>query len=95
MIREIIRGNKIFFPIGAPHSPSNPFRYRRAWRLVVADESHTLHTPAAGAQAAHARTALALLRAAPRALLLSGTPSPRRPLDLFGQARAAPPASSP
>ncbi|KAJ1476146.1 P-loop containing nucleoside triphosphate hydrolase protein, partial [Baffinella frigidus] len=61
---------------------------RRAWKLLIVDESHALRTSASGPVAAHAKTTLALVRRVQRVMLLSGTPSPRHPLDLFDQVNA-------
>lgn len=57
------------------------------WDLIVYDESHRLKTPSSKAS----KFAAQLRREHPHAsvLLLSGTPMPHSPLDLYGQFRAA------
>ncbi|KAF0311821.1 SWI/SNF-related matrix-associated actin-dependent regulator of chromatin subfamily A-like protein 1 [Amphibalanus amphitrite] len=54
------------------------------FRSVIMDESHNLKNP----KAARTRAALPLLRAARRALLLSGTPALSRPVELYTQISA-------
>ena len=58
---------------------------RRAWGLVIVDESHTLRTPMSRSEALQTSTIVKLLQGVARVVLLSGTPSPTRPLDLFLQ----------
>ena len=58
---------------------------RRAWGMVIVDESHVLRTPLSRAEARQTCAITQLLRGVARVVLLSGTPSPTRPLDLFLQ----------
>jgi len=51
------------------------------FRVVLADESHYLKSPSAQ----RTKAALPLLRAATRAILLTGTPALSRPAELFSQ----------
>jgi hypothetical protein len=55
------------------------------WRVVVADESHTLRTTKRPPDALHTEALAATARRAARAVFLSGTPSLNRPFDLFRQ----------
>jgi hypothetical protein len=56
------------------------------WGVVVIDESHNLRTTNARAQdSPHTEACIAAARRAPRAVLLTGTPSLSRPYDLFRQ----------
>ena len=57
------------------------------WRVLVADESHTLRTTKRPPDALHTEALAATARRAARAVFLSGTPSLNRPFDLFRQAR--------
>lgn len=56
-------------------------------QVVVLDESHSLRTTDRAPDAPHTEAAAAAVRAAARAVLLSGTPSLTRPFDLFRQVR--------
>ncbi len=55
------------------------------WRVLVADESHTLRTSKRPPDALHTEALAATARRATRAVFLSGTPSLNRPFDLFRQ----------
>lgn len=57
------------------------------WRLVIADESHTLRTGGRPPDAAHTECVAVAAKRAQRAVLLTGTPSLSRPFDLYRQAR--------
>lgn len=57
-------------------------------QVVVVDESHTLRTQDRAPDARHTEAAAAAVKAAARAVLLSGTPSLSRPYDLHRQVRA-------
>ena len=62
---------------------------RRAWGLVLLDESHCLRTKGLSrSEASQTCTIVKLLGVVARVVLLSGTPSPTRPLDLFLQCQA-------
>mmetsp|Transcript_86659 Transcript_86659/g.260150 ORF Transcript_86659/g.260150 Transcript_86659/m.260150 type:complete len:169 (+) Transcript_86659:997-1503(+) len=61
----------------------------RGFAAVVADEAHYLKSRKAGRTVA----VLSLLRAARRALLLSGTPALSRPAELYTQLHALDPAT--
>ena len=49
------------------------------------DESHVMRPAVSRAEAAQTRTLVCLLKGVARAVLLSGTPSPTRPADVFVQ----------
>ncbi|PFH38410.1 hypothetical protein BESB_007520 [Besnoitia besnoiti] len=76
------------------------FLTQMRFQLVIVDESHKLRTPAsagavAGAEADMTRRVLQLIKAAPYAVLLSGTPSVKHPFDLFSQIDALRPPMEP
>ena len=54
--------------------------------MVVVDESHALGATSRPTDAQHTEAIAALCAKAPHALLLSGTPSLRRPFQLWRQA---------
>lgn len=56
-----------------------------AKQVVIVDESHTLRTSDRPPDSRITEAAVATIRAAARAVLLSGTPSLSRPYDLFRQ----------
>ena len=56
------------------------------WKVLIADESHTLRTTKRPPDALHTEALAATARRATRAVFLSGTPSLNRPFDLFRQA---------
>ncbi|PSC75396.1 DNA annealing helicase and endonuclease ZRANB3 [Micractinium conductrix] len=58
------------------------------WRVVVVDESHTLRTSSKPPDALHTEAVVSAVKAARRAILLTGTPSLSRPFDLFRQVDA-------
>ncbi|PRW44334.1 DNA annealing helicase and endonuclease ZRANB3 [Chlorella sorokiniana] len=58
------------------------------WRIVIVDESHTLRTSNKPPDALHTEAVVAAVKAARRAILLTGTPSLSRPFDLFRQVDA-------
>lgn len=55
------------------------------WKVLVADESHTLRTQKKRPDALHTEALAAAARRATRVVFLSGTPSVNRPFDLFRQ----------
>ncbi|KAI8802416.1 P-loop containing nucleoside triphosphate hydrolase protein [Cladochytrium replicatum] len=59
----------------------------RNFKMVIADESHYLKSP----DAKRTKNILPVLKAARRALLLSGTPALSRPIELFTQVSALDP----
>lgn len=59
------------------------------WGAVVVDESHVLRA-CWNKDAQQTEAVTRLVRGAPRAVLMSGTPSLNRPFDLFSQVRLAP-----
>ena len=60
------------------------------WKVLVADESHTLRTSRRPPDALHAEAFAAAARQARRIVFLSGTPSLNRPFDLWLQVRSRP-----
>ncbi len=54
-------------------------------QVVIVDESHTLRTTDRPPDSRITEAAVAAIKAAARAVLLSGTPSLSRPYDLFRQ----------
>ncbi|KAK9844937.1 hypothetical protein WJX74_008894 [Apatococcus lobatus] len=58
------------------------------WRVVIADESHTLRTSNRAPDARHTEAVASVVKRATRAIFLSGTPSLSRPFDLFRQVDA-------
>lgn len=54
-------------------------------QVIIVDESHTLRTTDRPPDSRITEAAVAAVRAAARAVLLSGTPSLSRPYDLFRQ----------
>lgn len=59
------------------------------WKVLIADESHTLRTTKRPPDALHTEALASTARRATRAVFLSGTPSLNRPFDLFRQASLA------
>lgn len=55
------------------------------WRVIIADESHTLRTSNRAPDARHTEAVASAVKRATRAIFLSGTPSLSRPFDLFRQ----------
>ncbi|KAK9866369.1 hypothetical protein WJX84_005962 [Apatococcus fuscideae] len=58
------------------------------WRVVIADESHTLRTSNRAPDARHTEAVVSVVKRAAHAIFLSGTPSLSRPFDLFRQVDA-------
>lgn len=58
------------------------------WKVVIADESHTLRTSSHPPDAFHTEATTAVARRAKRAIFLTGTPSLSKPFDLFRQVDA-------
>lgn len=58
-------------------------------KVVVVDESHTLRTTDKATGSKNTEAAIAAVKAAKRAVLLTGTPSLSRPYDLFRQVHHA------
>ena len=59
------------------------------WRVVIADESHTLRTSNRAPDARHTEAVVSVVKRAAHAIFLSGTPSLSRPFDLFRQVSSA------
>ena len=59
----------------------------RSWGLLLVDESHALCTTTRAADAQHTEAVCACAKAARHVILLSGTPSLRRPFQLWRQVR--------
>lgn len=59
----------------------------KGWKIVIADESHTLRTSERAPDASHTEAAISAVRRTRRAIFLTGTPSLSRPFDLFRQVR--------
>ena len=57
----------------------------KGWRIVIADESHTLRTSDRPPDARHTEAAISAVKRSRRAIFLTGTPSLSRPFDLFRQ----------
>ena len=57
----------------------------KGWKIIIADESHTLRTGGRAPDAAHTEATVSALKRSRRAILLTGTPSLSRPFDLFRQ----------
>ena len=57
----------------------------KGWRIIIADESHTLRTSEKAPDARHTEAAVSAVRRSRRAIFLTGTPSLSRPFDLFRQ----------
>ena len=55
------------------------------WRVIIADESHTLRTSNRAPDARHTEAVASAVKRATHAIFLSGTPSLSRPFDLFRQ----------
>lgn len=66
--------------------PSTP-----PFKVIIADECHALKN----ADSKRSKTLVPLLKAAPRAILLSGTPALSRPVELYPQIQAVQPALFP
>jgi hypothetical protein len=62
-----------------------------AWGAVIADESHTLRTTNNACDSGQTEAAARVIKMAPRAFLLTGTPSLNRPFDLYRQVDALQP----
>lgn len=58
------------------------------WKVVIADESHTLRTSSHPPDAFHTEATTVVARRAKRAVFLTGTPSLSKPFDLFRQVDA-------
>ena len=56
--------------------------------MVIVDESHTLKTADRAPDSTNTEAAVAAVKAAQTAVLLTGTPSLSRPFDLYRQVRA-------
>ncbi len=59
----------------------------KGWKIIIADESHTLRTSEKPPDARHTEAAVSAVRRSRRAIFLTGTPSLSRPFDLFRQVR--------
>ena len=57
----------------------------KGWKIIIADESHTLRTSEKPPDARHTEAAVSAVRRSRRAIFLTGTPSLSRPFDLFRQ----------
>ena len=57
----------------------------KGWKIIIADESHTLRTSEKPPDARHTEAAVSAVRRSKRAVFLTGTPSLSRPFDLFRQ----------
>ena len=57
----------------------------KGWKIIIADESHTLRTSEKPPDARHTEAAVSAVRRSTRAVFLTGTPSLSRPFDLFRQ----------
>ncbi|DBA70641.1 TPA: hypothetical protein ACH3X2_012024 [Trebouxia sp. C0005] len=60
----------------------------KGWKIIIADESHTLRTSEKPPDARHTEAAVSAVRRSHRAIFLTGTPSLSRPFDLFRQVDA-------
>lgn len=60
------------------------------WKIIIADESHTLRTSEKAPDARHTEAAVSAVRRSRRAIFLTGTPSLSRPFDLFRQVLPGP-----
>ena len=60
----------------------------KGWKIIIADESHTLRTSEKPPDARHTEAAVSAVRRSRRAVFLTGTPSLSRPFDLFRQVGA-------
>ena len=61
----------------------------KGWKIIIADESHTLRTSEKPPDARHTEAAVSAVRRSRRAVFLTGTPSLSRPFDLFRQVDSA------
>ena len=59
----------------------------KGWKIIIADESHTLRTSEKPPDARHTEAAVSAVRRSRRAVFLTGTPSLSRPFDLYRQVR--------
>ena len=57
----------------------------KGWKIIIADESHSLRTSEKPPDARHTEAAVSAVRRSRRAIFLTGTPSLSRPFDLFRQ----------
>ena len=62
----------------------------KGWKIIIADESHTLRTSEKPPDARHTEAAVSAVRRSRRAIFLTGTPSLSRPFDLFRQVLPGP-----
>ena len=83
------------YPLGCQMEEKNKFRikkvgllYKQQWGHLIFDEAHRLKSP--GGRASWAAASLA--KHADRRLMLSGTPMPHSPLDIYAQMRALEPS---